>query len=64
MSANNAIFINTKTYEVYHHGCADNEFKPKDADLIGEGESLEEAIKFASDFQGEYIVEYGVHFFS
>jgi len=63
MSANNAIFINKKNFKVYHHGCADNEFKSSKVDLIGQGESLGGAIEIAEEFEKENLVEYGIHFF-
>lgn len=50
-------------FQLFLHGCADNEFFKEDASLIGKGKTLEEAIKIAEEFQEENIVEYGIHFF-
>ena len=57
MSANNAIYINKKTFKVYHHSCCDNPFIEKEADLIGKGKNLEDAIKKAlRKIRGSYAL--------
>ena len=63
MSANNAIFINTKTFKVYEHCCMDNDFKENEAFFVGEGKDSEDAVKISEDYQQTNIVEYGTHFF-
>lgn len=59
MSANNVIFVDTKKFEVYYQGCADNEGL---GELERKCKTLEEAIEFAEELAEEYQVEYGIHF--
>lgn len=57
MSRNNIIYINKKTYKVYHQGCADNEDR---GELIGQGKNLEEAVEIAENY--DIYPEYGISF--
>ena len=61
MSANNAIYIKKKTFEVFYQDCDDNEGP---GELIGKGKNLEDAIKIAEkqikELEGS--LEYGIWF--
>lgn len=63
MSANDAIFINKDTFEVYHQGCADNDGL---GDVIAIGKNLEDAVKKAEKYAKENCAygypEYGIRF--
>ena len=60
MSANDIIYISKSTKQVFYQGCADNDNKGV---LIGQGVTLEDAIKIAEDYLGDgYIPEYGINF--
>lgn len=62
MSSNDFIAISKKDFKVFH-GDADCGFS--EADLIGQGKNLEEAIEIAEKFNEEGIgVEYGIQFFT
>jgi len=62
MSANDIIYIDRQTKQVFYQGCADNDDYGK---LIGQGTDLETAIKIAEDYLGDdYIPEYGINFIS
>jgi hypothetical protein len=60
MSTNNQLHIikKGKKFQVHENFCVDNEFKPSKRSYIGEGKTLEEAIKIANDYMMENIVEY------
>lgn len=64
MSANDVMFINTDTFEVYYQGCVDNDGYGR---LIGKYKTLKEAIKASNkwieDHHG-FAPEYGIHFIS
>jgi hypothetical protein len=60
MSSDDTIFISKSTFKVYwFQGDSFGE-----EDLIGQGKTLEEAIKIAEDYEEkiEYVVEYGIRF--
>ncbi len=64
MSANDVMFINTDTFEVYYQGCADNDGYGR---LIGKYKTLKEAIKASNKWvekHNGYSPEYGIHFIS
>ena len=62
MSANDVIYIDKTTKQVFYQGCADNNGKGK---LIGQGTDLETAIEIAENYLGDgYIPEYGINFIS
>lgn len=59
MSANDMLFVSKSNFRVFHadaDGCYNT--------LIGQGKSLEEAIKIAEDWEDEqcYPAEYGIKF--
>jgi hypothetical protein len=60
MSANNAIFLDDRTNEVYYQPCMDN--GQVGLQLIGKGESLKDAVRIAKEYMKELdgIVEYGI----
>ncbi len=57
MSANNVIYLNIKTFEVFYQPCADNEGY---GNLEKKCKSLEEAAEFAKELCAENQVEYGI----
>jgi len=59
MSANNIIYINKDTYEVFYQSNADEEGL---GELIGKGDSLDEALWLAEEKINECggVVEYGI----
>lgn len=61
MSANNIIYIDRDTFEVFYQGCADNSGV---GEKIGKGKSLEEAVDIAQkeieELEGHF--EYGIWF--
>ena len=60
MSANNVIYINRQTFEVYHQHCDDN---ADYGEKIGKGKNREEAVNIAQKELEEYgEVEYGIRF--
>lgn len=68
MSANNAIYINTKTSEAFYQGCVDNGMDG--AELIAKGKNLEDVVNKAREWlkgmEGEFgyfILEYGFNFY-
>jgi hypothetical protein len=65
MSSNDQLIIlkNKKDkFEIHHHFCVDNEFKPNKNTLLVKKDNLVEAIKYANAFCNEYpYVEYGYH---
>lgn len=63
MSANNCLYINKKNFNVYEHGCMDNDFVVDEAYFIDKGKNLEEAIDIAQKYQMINEVEYGISFF-
>ena len=60
MSANNIIYIDRKTLEVYFSGCADNPISKED--IVKKCKTLKEAVDFAQEMNKEYQVEYGINF--
>ena len=64
MSANNGIYIKTKTNEAFYQGCIDNGLEG--AELIAKGKNLEEVIKKAREWLeergGDFYLEYGFNF--
>jgi len=54
MSANDIVFVDINTNEVFFSGCADN---PTKGDLVAKFKTLKEAFKKASEFNAEY----GIH---
>jgi hypothetical protein len=61
MSANNVIFIDRNTNNVYYQGCADNnDF----GELIGKGTDLDKAVDIAEEYINKLggDVEYGIRF--
>jgi len=57
MSANNVVYLNKDTYEVFYQSCADdNDF----GKLVKKCKTLKEAVDLAQKVAGEYLVEYGV----
>jgi hypothetical protein len=68
MSADNYIFVDKKTFEVWDcvASCVTdlkkkNDIQKQKSSLIGKGKNLEEALKIA-DEANDYLVEYGIHF--
>ncbi|MDD4987129.1 MAG: hypothetical protein PHQ43_15435 [Dehalococcoidales bacterium] len=61
MSANNAIYINKETFEVYYQPCVDNDDL---GELVGVGKDLEDAVRIAQEQIEECggMVEYGINF--
>lgn len=59
MSANNAIFIDKKTLEVWYQSCADNNDL---GSFIKKCKTLKEAVNLAQKLAKEYQVEYGIRF--
>ena len=61
MSANNALTIGLKSFEVRYYPCADDE----EYEVVGKGKTLEEAVRIAVKFINEELgrmLEYGVSF--
>ena len=67
MSADNYIYIDKKTFEVWScvaselEGTEEIGLENQKSSLIGKGKNLEEAIKIAEQVNN-YLVEYGIHF--
>ncbi len=64
MSANNGIFINRDTYEVFYQGCWDNGMDGMKS--IGKGKDLEEAVDIAEGhYKDDFMcyLEYGINFY-
>lgn len=61
MSANNVIFVNRNTNDVYYQCCADNDDL---GELIGRGANLDKAVDIAEKYIDELggDVEYGIKF--
>ena len=60
MSTNNALVITKKQkFEIHENLCYDNDFEPNKNTLIGEEDTLIDAIKFAKEYCQENLVEYG-----
>jgi len=57
MSANNIVYLNKDTYEVYYQHCADDYGL---GELVKKCKSLKEAVDVAQKTVWEYRVEYGV----
>jgi len=60
MSANNVIYINHKTLEVFYQACIDNGLN--NAEKIGKGKTLDDAYKIAEKWldKQNYFLEYGI----